>query len=199
MILEFFCICYKCCPIVKYFCHIHACIVRIYCAHCHRLSKTWLGVVDGGMMSRGSRTKWHRQQPRCNTRHCPRKPNTSEYSAVVILISSLWMDATVSSGDHDANSSLMLVNKLLVGYTGSISGPIYGCREFILTTTPILYDKICCLCSISHKICTRLCCALLFCGYAIIHIEFKWYICPYPSGLLHWHWGNRQIATVPVK
>ena len=22
---------------------------------------------------------------------------------------------------------------------------------------------------------------------------------PYPSGLLHWHWGNHKIAPVPVK
>ena len=22
---------------------------------------------------------------------------------------------------------------------------------------------------------------------------------PYPSGLLHWHWGNHVIATVPVE
>ena len=22
---------------------------------------------------------------------------------------------------------------------------------------------------------------------------------PYPSGLLHWHWGNHMIAPVPVK
>ena len=24
-------------------------------------------------------------------------------------------------------------------------------------------------------------------------------LCPYPSGLLHWHWGNHMIAPVPVK
>ena len=24
-------------------------------------------------------------------------------------------------------------------------------------------------------------------------------ICPHPSGLLHWHWGNHTIAPVPVK
>ena len=95
----------------------------------------------------------------------------------------------------DANSSLMVVNKLLVGYTGSISGPIYGCREFILTTTPILYDKICCLCSISHKICTRLCCDLLFCGYAIIHIEFKWYI--YAHILQGYFTGTGAIVRLP--
>ena len=25
-----------------------------------------------------------------------------------------------------------------------------------------------------------------------------WYY-PYPSGLLHWHWGNHMIAPVPVE
>ena len=53
--------------------------------------------------------------------------------------------------------------------------------------------------SISQEICTRFCCALLCCGYAIVHNEFTWSIYPYSSGLLCWHWGNRSIATVPVK
>ena len=26
-----------------------------------------------------------------------------------------------------------------------------------------------------------------------------WWFYPYPSGLLHWHWGNLMIAPVPVK
>ena len=45
--------------------------------------------------------------------------------------------------------------------------------------------------SISQEICTRFCCALLCCGYAIVHNEFTWSIYPYSSGLLFWHWGNR--------
>ena len=45
--------------------------------------------------------------------------------------------------------------------------------------------------SISQEICTRFCCALLCCGYAIVHDEFTWSIYPYSSGLLCWHWGNR--------
>ena len=45
--------------------------------------------------------------------------------------------------------------------------------------------------SISQEICTRFCCALLCCGYAIVHNEFIWSIYPYWSGLLCWHWGNR--------
>ena len=53
--------------------------------------------------------------------------------------------------------------------------------------------------SISQKICTRFCCALLCCGYAIVHNEFIWSIYPYSSGLLCWHWGNRYIAIMPVK
>ena len=45
--------------------------------------------------------------------------------------------------------------------------------------------------SISQEICTRFCCALLCCGYAIVHNEFTWSNNPYSSGLLCWHWGNR--------
>ena len=45
--------------------------------------------------------------------------------------------------------------------------------------------------SISQEICTRFCCALLCCCYAIVHNEFTWSIYPYSSGLLCWHWGNR--------
>ena len=45
--------------------------------------------------------------------------------------------------------------------------------------------------SISQEICTRFCCALLCCGYVIVHNEFIWSIYPYSSGLLCWHWGNR--------
>ena len=45
--------------------------------------------------------------------------------------------------------------------------------------------------SISQEICTRFCCALLFCGYAIVHNEFIWRIYPYSSWSLCWHWGNR--------
>ena len=37
--------------------------------------------------------------------------------------------------------------------------------------------------SISQEICTRFCCALLCCGYAIVHNEFTWSIYPYSSGL----------------
>ena len=43
--------------------------------------------------------------------------------------------------------------------------------------------------SISQEICTRFCCALFCCGYAIVHNEFKWSIYPYSSGLLCWHWA----------
>ena len=45
--------------------------------------------------------------------------------------------------------------------------------------------------SISQEICTRVCFALLCCGYAIVSNEFTWNIYPYSSGLLCWHWGNR--------
>ena len=50
--------------------------------------------------------------------------------------------------------------------------------------------------SISQEICTRFCCALLYCGYAIVHNEFTLSIYPYSSGLLCWHWGNLTGAIV---
>ena len=40
-----------------------------------------------------------------------------------------------------------------------------------------------CIYSISQEICTRFRCALLFCGYAIVHNEFTWSIYPYSSRL----------------
>ena len=45
--------------------------------------------------------------------------------------------------------------------------------------------------SISQELYTRFCCALLCCGYVIVHNEFTWSIYPYSSGLLCWHWGYR--------
>ena len=27
----------------------------------------------------------------------------------------------------------------------------------------------------------------------------RYWVYPYPSGLLHWHWGNLMIVPVPVK
>ena len=35
----------------------------------------------------------------------------------------------------------------------------------------------------------------LLCFVVVIH----WLIVPYPSGLLHWHWGNLTIAPVPAE
>ena len=35
----------------------------------------------------------------------------------------------------------------------------------------------------------------LLCFVVVIH----WLIFPYPSGLLHWHWGNLTIVPVPAK
>ena len=43
------------------------------------------------------------------------------------------------------DSITVLVKKLLVGHTRSISGPILRGRYFRLTASFILYEKICCL------------------------------------------------------
>ena len=47
--------------------------------------------------------------------------------------------------------------------------------------------------SIPQEICTRV--FALLCFVVVIH----WLIFPYPSDLLHWHWGNLTIAPVPAK
>ena len=43
----------------------------------------------------------------------------------------------------------------------------------------------------------------LFCIQNLVKFHFvyifMWFIYPYHSGLLHWHWGNHMIAPVPVK
>ena len=55
------------------------------------------------------------------------------------------------------------------------------------------------ICSISHKICMWLHC-ILFCFSDIISFCGSMRtIYLYPSGLLHWHWDNHMIASVPVK
>ena len=53
------------------------------------------------------------------------------------------------------------------------------------------------------------CHALFCCGYTTVYlfiysfiysfIWFLWFMKPCPSGLLHWHWGNHKIASVPVE
>ena len=40
---------------------------------------------------------------------------------------------------------------------------------------------------------------LLFSCGQIILTPVLWFLYPYSSGLLHGHWGNHMIATVPVK
>ena len=44
---------------------------------------------------------------------------------------------------------------------------------------------------------TWFCCDLFCCG-SVFSI-FTWCIYLFPSGLLHWHWGNHMIAPVSVK
>ena len=53
--------------------------------------------------------------------------------------------------------------------------------------------KMFCLwCTVYPKKYARFCCAVLCCSYTLTDF-------PYPSGLLHWHCGNRPIAPVPAK
>ena len=51
-----------------------------------------------------------------------------------------------------------------------------------------------CVYSIAPEICTRFCCALLCCGYAIVHNEFAWSIYSYSSGCFA---GTGAIVRLP--
>ena len=48
--------------------------------------------------------------------------------------------------------------------------------------------------NISQEICTRFCCALLCCGYAIVHNEFTWSTYPYSSRCFA---GTGAIVRLP--
>ena len=106
-----------------------------------------------------------------------------------------FWEYTVHEGNRGGNASYhVMVNvrwyafKQYRGYTvllESISSNVdHNVVRCISTTIPFMY-------SISQEICTQFCCALLCCGYGIVHNEFTLSIYPYSSGLLCWHWGNR--------
>ena len=51
----------------------------------------------------------------------------------------------------------------------------------------------------AHFLSAAFCYDLFGCGLIISYCRFTWFIYPYPSGLLHWHWGKHMIAPVPVQ
>ena len=53
--------------------------------------------------------------------------------------------------------------------------------------------------SIVRETYTSFWCALFCFDYVIYCNESIWSIYTYSPGWLHWHWGNRMIAPVPVK
>ena len=67
-----------------------------------------------------------------------------------------WMLHGRQMAPIQLESITMLIKKLLVGHTRSISGPILRGRDFILTTPSILYENICCLWWVRH-LCTSPC------------------------------------------
>ena len=56
-----------------------------------------------------------------------------------------WMLQGRQMAPIQLDSITMLVKKLLVGHTRSITGPLLRGRDFRLITSSILYEKICCL------------------------------------------------------
>ena len=101
----------------------------------------------------------------------------------------------INTGISDFHNLIAFSSKLHVPKTANRNIPYHriykhfddGVLNGILPRHPIMSV----IYSISQEICTRFCCALLCCGYAITHNEFTWSIYPYSSGLLCWHWGNR--------
>ena len=57
-----------------------------------------------------------------------------------------------------------------------------------------LLTSHCLVLNIYHSIHAWLWYALFCCGDMINSWWFIQIICPYPSGLLHWHWGNRNLS-----
>ena len=119
------------------------------------------------------------------------------------LLTSMWISISVANimntVRHWCRVRHICVSKLTIigsdnGLSTGRSQTIYWINAAILSIGPLvkcqwnLHQN---LYSISQEICTRFCCALLCCGYAIVHNEFTWSIYPYSSGLLCWHWGNR--------
>ena len=82
-------------------------------------------------------------------------------------------------------------------------GKSYGQQFFFYSISIFLYKVQMCLnltgsnapsYSISQEICTRFCCALLCCGYAIIHNEFTWSIIHIHQGCFA---GTGAIVRLP--
>ena len=67
-----------------------------------------------------------------------------------------WMLQSRQMAPIQLDSIMMLLREFLVGHTGSISGPILRSRDFRLTASSILYEKICCLWRV-RILCISLC------------------------------------------
>ena len=84
----------------------------------------------------------------------------------IVIIQNLWILDTINKW-HYHNAICSLVSGNNACHYKSSRGVTGIFREY---------------CSLSQEICTRFCCALLCCGYAIVHNELAWSIYPYSSG-----------------
>ena len=68
----------------------------------------------------------------------------------------------------------------------------FDSRENVAYISPQFYARVC-IANTSQYVCTRLMfwCVLLRLGIPRFY--------PYPSGSLHWHWGNHVVAPAQVK
>ena len=104
-------------------------------------------------------TKWKKNREKCHVR---------QFIYMHMWVLQYASVFTKSYSKCGLNRLMHLINKLF-----SVFEMKEGSRDIIFR----IY-------SISQEICTRFCCALLCCGYAIVHNEFTWSIYPYSSGLL---------------
>ena len=108
--------------------------------------------------------------------------NKAKHNETVCIFLGIYCSVQIALSQREINETGMMFRTWISNSTNR-----GGCAKSNCGSTIIQIKAY----SISQEICTRFCCALLSCGYAIVHNEFTWSIYPYSSGLLCWHWGNR--------
>ena len=109
-----------------------------------------------------------------------------------------WLHGKLSSTTSGVVNADNFVNSLIwhvtrfspVATSDSIISRTWEMVTFIISVYPAIYnDNVQYIPRNMHTV------FALLCFVVVIH----WLIFPYPSGLLHWHWGNLTIAPVPAK
>ena len=123
-------------------------------------------------------------KPQFNCKMRVTEQHKCNYRISTHLLSYAVFWGVILATSHYSNSSFTHIGpSWFIGHA-----KLYDCRIPVKKPWSILVTS---KYSISQEICTWFCCALLCCGYAIVHNEYTWSIYPYSSGLLCWYWGNR--------